>query len=258
MNDSALSDACVDSATALREWLAWPGEPFAWQECDSPIENDFFHDLHKYASDQLSLVTQQSVHTDTGSYRLDFLLRHRTTGRAIGIECDGKSYHSVLRDSERDKSIMQTGLVAEIYRIAGKDLYYSSLDVLQLIAQREPWIVSDRFHVHAEMIPFPGTYHDEGVEGLDGDYNGIMRTYFDYDDDVQEMNIECGCEHDCDCRYKRKMVRSQKRTPTLIRFMSGPGHPSPFFVPEYLKPLPMPEWKLELARQYNECLEARE
>lgn len=245
-------------AEAIAEWLQWAGDPFGWKECDTPIEDDFFHQIHKHTGDQTDLKTQYEFSTSSGLYRVDFLLTHRTTGRAIVVECDGKDFHSVGKDSLRDKSIIRTGRIAEIYRIAGKDLHYCPLDVLQLIAQREPWLVSDRFLEQAEFYPHPSLYCDDGINELEGGYKGMMRTYFEYAEKEEDYYVECGCEGDCDCRYKPKVEKSHVRTPTIIRYMSGQGHPSAFERPENPVPVPMPEWKREMARIYHQVEEKQQ
>lgn len=244
----------ISSAEAMEEWLQWPGEPFGWLECDSPIENDFFHEIHKFTGDQTDLKTQYEFSTSLGLYRVDFLLTHRTTGRAIVVECDGKKFHFVGRDSQRDKAIIQTGRVAAIYRIAGKDLHYCSLDVLQLIAQREPWLVSDRFLEQAEFYPHPSLYSDDEIGQLERGYKGLMRTYFECVEKDEDYYVECGCEGDCDCRYKPKVEMSDVRTPTIIRYMTGYGHPSAFERPASLVPLSMPKWKREMAKIYHQTV----
>jgi len=235
----------------LDDWLDWPGKPFGWRQGDSPIQNEFFRYLHKFANDQCALRWEHEVDTDAGTFRLDFLLTHRSTGRAIGIECDGRDFHSVARDSKRDEAIMRTRCVAEIYRVRGKDCHHCGLDVLQLIAQREPWIASDAFHQQATFQPPPTTYRDEAVACLEGGYNGLMRTYYDYVERDDEVQAECFCEGECDCSSAPEVEESRIRTPTLIRFMSAPGHPSAFAVPERIIPVPMPAWKRELAQQWR-------
>lgn len=232
----------------FQEWLDWPGYPIDWTECDSPIENEMFRELHKFASDQVAFTDQFEIKTDAGTYRLDFLLRHRTTGRQIAIECDGKDFHTVARDSMRDAAIMRTGLVAAIYRIKGKDCYYCTLDVWQLIAQKEPWIFFDGFHEIAKCIPHPNSYEDDSLDGSQDGYRSFARTYFDELERDEERYIECHCEGECDCRYTPEVVESTIRTPTVIRYMSAPGHPSAFERPEHLIPLPMPPWKADLAK----------
>ncbi len=242
------------SAEMMEDWLQWPGDPFGWRECDTPIENDFFHEIHKFTGDQTDLKTQYEFSTSSGLYRVDFLLTHRTTGRAIVVECDGKKFHSVAKDSHRDEAIIRTGRVAVIYRVAGKDLHYCSLDVLQLIAQREPWSVSDRFLEQAEFYPHPSLYSDDEIGQLEGGYKGLVRTYFECVEKDEDYYVECGCEGDCDCRYKPKVEKSDVRTPTIIRYMSGYGHPSAFERPVSPVPVPMPEWKREMASVYHQIV----
>lgn len=238
------------SAEVFEDWLDWPGGPFPWQKCDSPIEDFMFHEFYKFAGDQVVLRRQYDVKTDAGTFRLDFLLTHRTTGRPIGIECDGRDYHSAARDRMRDEAIIRSGALAEIYRVRGKDCNYCGRDVLQLLAQCEPWIVSERFHQQAAFYPHPTTYRDERVGMIDG-YSGIARTYFEQvDDEYEEVN--CECEGECECVPIPVVRESTRRTPTLVRYMSGEGFPSAFERPAYLKPVPMPAWKDRLRELWEE------
>lgn len=239
-------------AEAIGEWLDWPGKPFEWQRCDTPIEDWVFHQLHKFANDQVALRRQHEINTHAGTFRLDFLLTHRTTGRPIGIECDGRNFHSVSRDCKRDQAIMHSGCVSAIYRIRGKDCHFCGLDVLQLLAQMEPWLVTERCHEQATFYPHPTTYRDEYVGLLEGGYHGLMRTYLDQVEDEYE-ETECYCEGECECVPRPVMVESRERTPTVIRYMSAPGFPSAFERPAHLIPLPMPLWKIDLKEAWNQA-----
>ena len=233
----------------IEEWLDWPGKPFDWQDCDSPIEDSVFHELHQFAGDQVEFEAQHNVRTAVRTFRLDFLLKHRTTGRPIGIECDGREFHIMERDRMRDEAIIKAGAVARIYRIRGKDCNYCSRDVLQLLAQLEPWIVTERFHQQATFYPHPTTYRDDEAEFSDG-YKGIRRTYLDRVGEEYDEQ-ECYCEGECECVPIPVMVKSADRTPTIVRFMSGKGFASAFESPAQLKPLPMPAWKLELRASWK-------
>ena len=230
----------IDSATMMERWLNYPGKAFDWQECDSPIEDGFFHDLFKFANDQLAVRGQHKIDTDAGTFRLDFHLSHRTTGRAIGIECDGKPYHSVLCDSKRDQAIIRTGDVAEIYRLTGKDINYCSGDLIHLLSLREPWIFSDCYHALAETLATWSTLRqDDNITHMEGGYCAIRRTYFEYDDENLPLD-------------DREIIESHVRTPTILKFMSGRGHPSAYERPEHLIPVPMPEWKICMKEAHHE------
>lgn len=224
----------VDSATSIQEWMEDPGLAFGLLACDSPIETAFFHDVFKFASDQLLVGGQRKVQTDIGTFILDFYLLHRTTGRAIGIECDGKSYHSVAHDSPRDQAIIKSGHVAAIYRLAGKDIHHSPGDLLHLLSMREPWAFSDHYHCIAEQTAtWPTLRSDDDIPALDGVYRAVRRTYFEYVDD--DLPVD-----------QREIIHNRTRTPTVLKFISGPGFPSAFEVPHDLIPVPMPKWKSKL------------
>ena len=230
------------SAEVFEEWLKWPGKPFAWEECDSPIEDSVFHEFHKFASDQVDLKRQHVIQTDSGTFRLDFLLTHRTTGRPIVIECDGREFHNIERDRARDEAIIRSGAVARIYRVRGKDCHYCSRDVLQLLARCEPWVVTERFHQQATFYPHPTTYNDEIFELMDG-YRAMRRVYLEQIEGEYEDRV-CYCEGECECVAVPVMVESSKQTSNIVCYMSGAGFSDAFEQPDYLKPLPMPEWKI--------------
>jgi hypothetical protein len=243
--DSSETIEGQSAAEALEEWLDWPGMPFDWQKCDSPIEDDVFHELYKFAGDQVALRRQHEVKTEAGNFRLDFLLTHRTTGRPIAIECDGKDFHDATKDRSRDRAILRTGKVAALYRVKGKDCYYCGLDVLQLLAQLEPWLVMPRFFEQATVYPHPTSYRDEHLGELEDGYSGSKRTYLEQVEGEYETT-NCYCEGACECVPMPVMTESRVRTPTLIRFLSAPGFPSAYSKPSNLIPLPLPEWKVRL------------
>lgn len=240
------------ASETFQEWLNWPGDPFEWRQCDSPIEDNLFHEVHKFASDQVALDSQCEIKTQSGTFRIDFVLRHRTTGRPIGIECDGKEFHDLEKDAKRDAAIMATGQLAALYRVYGKDCYYCSNDVLQLISSKEPWAFSDGFFKLASFRPNPITYEDDELSDLQFGYAGIRRSYFEYVERDEEYQCECYCEEECDCRYVPEVVASKQRTPTVIRYLSTQGHASAYEQPAQLIPLPMPKWKVELAQALQE------
>jgi hypothetical protein len=114
------------------------------EACDSAIEDAFFWEFRKVAHDDIRMRRQEECHTDRGTYRLDFLFYSQINGDKVAVECDGKNFHSVTRDSQRDAAIIRSGVVDKIVRIAGKDIWWRLHDVLQMIAAREPWLFSER------------------------------------------------------------------------------------------------------------------
>ncbi len=110
----------------------------------SHIQKDFFEALSNVTDDDVRVRWERNVDTKCGRFRLDFLLKRLSDGFAIGIECDGKDFHTPDRDFKRDTAIIATGMVDKIYRIRGHDIFCHVYDVLQLLARMEPWIVSER------------------------------------------------------------------------------------------------------------------
>jgi len=115
-----------------------------YEECDSPIEDIFLWEFRKLANNNIALRPQYDVDVGFTVYHLDFILTSEIDNISIGIECDGREFHSEARDAKRDLAIIDTGVVDKIYRLRGVDLFYSIHDTLQLLSKVEPKIFSDR------------------------------------------------------------------------------------------------------------------
>jgi very-short-patch-repair endonuclease len=137
--------------------------------CESPIEEDFLWALEKVTNDNVRIWRQRDVDTKIGRFRLDFLLERLGDGMSIGIECDGKDFHSPERDAKRDAAIVSTGVVDKIYRITGHDIVFHLEDSIQMIAILEPWIVSERGADNLRSLSHP-TYLKEDQFGRAGIY----------------------------------------------------------------------------------------
>lgn len=109
---------------------------------DSPLEDEFVHNLEKYVGELDSFDPQVAVSTICGRFILDFVAR--AGERAVGFECDGKPYHDRFRDEWRDAMILGAEAVDTIYRLRGADLYYHMEDCLFVISKLDPWLFSDR------------------------------------------------------------------------------------------------------------------
>lgn len=116
-------------------------------ECESPIEEQLFEFLIKVTNDDVRIVRQHNVDTDSGRFRSDFRIDRPGGGMAVGIECDGKDFHSPLADSKRDAAIVATGVVDKIYRIKGHDIVFHLADSIHLLSIMEPWIFTERARV---------------------------------------------------------------------------------------------------------------
>ena len=112
--------------------------------CDSPIEDMFLWDFRKVANDQICVGRQHECQTRSGAFRLDFVLSSVTGGPHIGIECDGRDFHSAARDSQRDAAIVAACPVDKIYRLRGRDIHFRIHHTLHLLSRCEPWLFSSR------------------------------------------------------------------------------------------------------------------
>ena len=143
--------------------------------CESRIEEDFFWAISKVTNDDVRVWRQRNVETQIGRFRLDFLLERSGDAMAIGVECDGKDFHSPERDAKRDAAIVFTGVVDKIYRITGHDLVFHLEDSIQMLAIMEPWIVSERGAANLEALSHPSDLKEDhfGRAGIFFPYYGI-------------------------------------------------------------------------------------
>ena len=157
-------------------------------ECESPIEEQFLWEFNKVAHDQVTVRRQVEVETYRGRFRLDFVLERLSDGKAIGVECDGKNFHSAERDSKRDAAIVGTGVVDKIYRLRGSDICWHIYELLELLGWCEPWIISDRGRVNLDARTLPASQRHQSK----GDFSiffpfAAIRTYEDPPDDPEDI-----------------------------------------------------------------------
>lgn len=118
--------------------------PISWEPCDSPIEEQFLWDYQKVANDRVALRRQHECDTQLGRFRVDFVITDTHGSRKIGVECDGRDFHDVSRDAQRDLAIVSAGVLDKVYRLRGSDIHWRIHDTLQMLALREPWMFSER------------------------------------------------------------------------------------------------------------------
>lgn len=159
---------CIfDLEALLEQERRIPLEP-----CDSPIEDMFLWDFKKVAADEIRVDRQRECQTASGCFRLDFVLSHVTNGTQIGIECDGRDFHSAPRDSRRDAAIIAAGSVHKIYRLRGRDIHYRIHNTLHLLSWCEPWLFSRRGIGNLETLC--------GPESLREDHKGRWGQHFPF------------------------------------------------------------------------------
>jgi hypothetical protein len=104
---------------------------------ESPIEHEFAWAVVKYLGEECRFEKQVSFETFAGTFRLDFVATS-PGGRRVGLECDGRQYHNLLRDQCRDAVLLWTDCVDVVYRIRGTDIINRLEDALAIIAGHEP------------------------------------------------------------------------------------------------------------------------
>lgn len=109
-------------------------------ECESPIEISWDKYFEKYGVRTIKPMRQFWCKTNIGNFRIDFV--YEVNGRKIGIECDGKDFHSKEKDQPRDKAIIESGCVDVIYRFKGKDIRYNIDECFLILWGLEPSLLN--------------------------------------------------------------------------------------------------------------------
>ncbi len=104
---------------------------------ESPVEEALAWSLVKLLHGQVSFLKQHEVSTRRGNFRLDFLLV-TPAGLRIGIEVDGKQFHSYRRDAWRDAVILGEGHVDVMIRFAARDVHYRVFDTIAVLRHLYP------------------------------------------------------------------------------------------------------------------------
>src|SRR5205809_6465674 len=117
---------------------------------ESPIEDMFAWALTKHINPDLELQKQVDVDTCVGRFRLDFLATSQS--RKIGLECDGREYHSYDRDMFRDSIILGSSPIDAIYRFGGAAINYSLDDALYVLSTVEPFLFSQRGRTNLKQL----------------------------------------------------------------------------------------------------------
>jgi hypothetical protein len=164
-------DTVYEVIQSLIQTLSTP-QKYDRGECGSPIEDIFLREFNKVANDQTRVWRQHEVETEIGRFRLDFMLECSSSGAKIGVECDGRDYHSADRDSERDAAIVATQIVDKVYRLRGSDINFRIHDSLELLAWCEPRFFSDRGRINLRTLSQP--------EDLLEDWRGDWVMYFPF------------------------------------------------------------------------------
>ena len=128
--------------------------------CDSPIEDIFYVEFQKRMRRVGVTIERQVVCPVLGkNCRLDFLITQNE--RKIGVECDGKEFHSETEDCIRDEWICRVHGFDRIYRISGRDLWFRTHDIMHLLLMQEPRLFSVRGQDHIEHLATPGQEYED-------------------------------------------------------------------------------------------------
>jgi len=109
---------------------------------ESPIEEELVRVLEKHLHESAIVTNQVEVPTPHGTFRLDFLVE--VNGSKVGLEADGKDFHSYDRDMFRDSIILGYSDIHAIYRFRGKEILFYLNDSLFALSTLEPQLFSKR------------------------------------------------------------------------------------------------------------------
>jgi len=140
--------------------------------CESPIEELFLREFEKVMNDDARIRGQYEVETQVGRFRLDFVVERPALGLTIGIECDGRDFHSADRDSHRDAAIVATHVVDKVYRLRGRDINFRIHDLLELLAFCEADLFSNRGRTNLRSL----AHREDLIE----DYKGPCSMHFPF------------------------------------------------------------------------------
>ena len=166
--------------------------------CDSPIEDIFYADIQKCIVPDAEISRQFECPTYCGTFYLDFLVV--VAGRRVGFECDGKDFHEKVRDSIRDRAIIDTGHAERIYRVRGRDICYHLHDALDLIRTRDKLLFSERGHSNIQALATRESEHRDEFYCPESGFPFAAVRWFErqddddcYDDDERHIRPTVVC-----------------------------------------------------------------
>lgn len=150
----------------LRKVIGTGVDPYSLPACDSPLEDSLASLLMKLKAPNVIVGAQHPV----GPYFLDFVVAKLGNGRmsdesarsgaflddldpyaeAIGIECDGRRFHSRIRDRPREEEILRRSSVARIYRFPGSAITHVPEVCLYIVACIDGWVFTERGSTNLE------------------------------------------------------------------------------------------------------------
>jgi len=147
-----------------------------FSKCDSPIEDIFYAEVQKLIVPDAVIFRQPECITRNGTFYLDFLIQ--VGKRRVGFECDGKDFHDNVRDSSRDKAIIESGYANRIYRLRGRDIVFHFYDAMDLIRVRDRSLFSERgHHIIKSLSSRTEEYMDESVRPTNSFPSAAVRWY---------------------------------------------------------------------------------
>ena len=109
---------------------------------ESPIATAIELQLCKHDLNDTEFRREYPAPTEWADFRIDIVLAN--SGRRVGIECDGASFHDEFRDELRDSLILGSGLVDTIWRLPGSAIHNHIHDCLFLISLYDDFLFDDR------------------------------------------------------------------------------------------------------------------
>lgn len=164
----------------------------------SQVEFDFIHEFQKYTF--AKITPQYRVQLEARYFILDFLVEYQ--GRTFGIEIDGKKWHTLKKDSPRDKLILwQRSDIEAIIRFDAVDSYYNPSFCVWFIREHYPflfknpvkdWNMADGIE---DKFMFHGIYNrkPEPIKSRKFGYS-VYRYYVDFMTSKLQEDYHIACE----------------------------------------------------------------
>lgn len=141
---------------------------------DSPIEEAFWHEAHKWLDWRQDFEEQHEVLG--GKYRIDFSVRNARG--VVGFECDGKEFHNYEKDLARDREILGRTEFTNIVRMRGCDIWFNAFSTVRAVSNLLPHLFRCEMGEHlGQDFDFDGGYHDYSRDGFTKTIEYKLREY---------------------------------------------------------------------------------
>lgn len=135
---------------------------------DSSSEREFAAMVVKYLKEEVEFSKGQNVRAQVGVFRPDMVMSFE--GRLVGLEVDGKAFHTDLhRDRLRESALLAGRFVNVIYRFAASATWFRAADCVFALSRYESSFFDPKArevllpHLASERIPRHGELPEDGI-----------------------------------------------------------------------------------------------